>query len=148
MIAALLSQHTIGDIGLWACFVLGQLLFVLKRAASAIRNPANPIKTRKDFIWKNWDVLSIRAAIECLVVFYPWRHIALATILSWFHIDASSGWLSEIISTGGASGPIAAIALGYASDSTLDALSQWSKLPAWLARWMRENIPPAPPASV
>lgn len=147
MFAAFLSQHAMGDIGLYLCFLCGQFLFILKRSASAIRNPANPIKTRRAFIYVNWDVLSIRAAIEGLVVFYPWRHIGLATILSWFHIDASTGWLSVLVSNGEASGAIAAIALGYAADSTLDAISQWSKLPAWVAKWMKENIPPAPIAS-
>jgi hypothetical protein len=144
MFAALLSQHAIGDVGLYLCFLLGQFLFILKRAASAIRNPVNPIKSRRQFIRANLDVLSIRAALEGLIIYYPWRHIALATILGWFHIDATSGWPSEIIGTGIANGLVAAIGLGYASDSALDGLSQWSKLPAWLSRWMKENIPPVP----
>jgi hypothetical protein len=146
MLASFLSQHAVGDIGLYLCFLLGQFLFILKRSASAIRNPANPIKTRRDFVYRNWDVLSVRAAIEGLGIFYPYRHFGIVGILGWFHIVAPQ-WVSFLFGSGEASGAVVTIAVGYAADSALDAFSQWSKLPAWVAKWMKENIPQAPIAS-
>jgi hypothetical protein len=143
-LAAFLSEHTIGDIGFYICFLAGQFLFMLKRAASCVRNPANTIKTRRQFFYVNWDVLSIRAAIESLVIYYPWRHLGIGMILGFFNIDTSAGWLHTLLGTGVGAGPIAAIALGYGADSGLDAISQYKRVPDWLQRWIKENIPPAP----
>lgn len=145
-LAAIPTEHFVGDIGFYLCFVAGQFLFMLKRAASAIRNPTNNIKTRRQFFHINWDILSIRAIVEALVVYYPWRHIGVAAILGLFHIDTSQGWIHILLGTGIGSGAIAAVAIGYASDSGLDGISQYKKLPDWLRRWIAENIPPAPPA--
>jgi len=147
MVGAFLSQHALGDITFYFCFLFGQFLFGLKRSASAIRNPANPIKTRWAFFYVNWDVLSVRAAIEGLTIYYPWRHIPLSTLLGWFQI-ALPAWIQTLVNEGDAGGPIAAVALGYIADSALDGLSMWSKLPAWLSHWIKENIPAAPPATV
>jgi len=142
-----LSTHAIGDIGFYLCFVAGQYLFVLKRSASAIRNPNNTIRTRKQFFYVNWTPLLVRALVEAVLFYYPWRHIPLPTIVAWFHV-ALPGWAQTLIAGGMAGDPIAAGALGYVADSLLDGLSVSTKVPGWLSRWIKENIPPAPPASV
>lgn len=141
---ASLSEHSIADVGFYLCFLAGQVLFMLKRAASAIRNPSNPVKTRRGFFFVNWDVLSIRAAFETLFIYYPWRHLGIAMILSLFNVDVSSGWIHALIGTGIGGGPIAAVAIGYAADSVLDGASQKPGVPAWVKRWLAENIPAAP----
>lgn len=142
-----LSTHAIGDIGFYLCFIFGQFLFVLKRSASAIRNPNNVIKTRRQFFFVNWDVLSVRAAIEALMIYYPWRHIPLSTMLAWVHIPVPD-WAQTLLTSGVMGDPITAVAIGYVADSVLDALSMSTKIPGWLSRWIKENIPAAPPASV
>ena len=126
---------------LYPCFVLGQLFFILKRAGSAVRNASNPIKNRREFLYENWDILLGRAVIAAVCVYMPWRYISLATILGWFNINANTGWLAVLIASGATGGFVAVGAIGYASDSILDGISQSPKLPDWVARWAKENIP-------
>jgi hypothetical protein len=136
-----IPSHFTQDLLLYICFIAGQLLFILRRAGLAIRSLTNPIKTRRQFLYENWDKLLVRALAGAVLIYFPWRHISLITILGWLHIDASIGWLAVLVGSGEASGIVATAALGYASDSLLDWLSISPKIPDWLRRWMRENIP-------
>jgi len=126
-----LAAHFEWDFVLWLCFFLGQSLFILKRSAMAIRSKTNPLKTRRQYVYRNWDILTIRIAIETVLVYYPWRHGDLPAIFAHF------GWsVPFTIPNGG----FAAAGLGYLSDSAIDWLSTWSKAPMWI----RENVPQLP----
>jgi hypothetical protein len=144
-LAAFISEHAVGDIGFYMCFLMGQFLFMLKRASSAIRSTTNPIKTRRQFFYVNWDVLSVRAAVEAIAVYYPWRHLGIGMILGFLNFNTSTGWIHTVLGTGVGSGAIAAIAIGYVADSGFDGVSQSKRVPEWLKRWVKENIPPPPP---
>ena len=130
-IAPWLLSHFEWDLALWFCFFLGQCLFVLKRSAMAVRSKINPIKSRRQYLYQNWDILTIRFAIESATIFYPWRHGDLPGIFQHF------GWTLWFKIPDGA---IAASGLGYLADSGLDWISTFSKAPQWL----KENIPQLP----
>ena len=126
-----LLTHFEWDFFLWLCFFAGQCFFMLKRSGYAIRSKLNPIKSRRQYIYQNWDILLIRIGIEMVAIYYPWRHGDLPAIFAHF------GWTVPFtIPKGG----MAAAGLGYLSDSGLDWLGSWSKAPVWL----RENIPQLP----
>lgn len=116
----------------YLAFVLGQLLFVLKRAASAIRNPNNTIKTRRDYLYANWDMLTIRILLEGVVFIACW-HIGVAKILALF-----TSWQSPI--TFPAIPPFY-FTLGFFVDSAVDWYAVSSIGPAFLREFVKENIP-------
>lgn len=72
-------------LGIWVCFLLGQAVFVLGRASWAIRNPSNPIATRKQFLYLWWDVILFRAVVEAGIFwifwFYPGAFTSLAHLI-------------------------------------------------------------------
>jgi hypothetical protein len=132
----MMSQHLTWDLALWVPFFIGQLFFVLKRAGSAIRSSTNPIKSRRAFIYANWDILSIRLFIELIFPYYPVRHLNFGTIASTFHVSLPS-WIppeSRMPALG-------FLALGYFADSILDWISQNQKVPAWIRQLIGEQIP-------
>jgi hypothetical protein len=91
-------------------FILGQLLYLLKRAAYAVRNPNNPTASRRDFLYRNWDVLLFRGGLD-QILFWVWvswpdgiTHLIALTGLSWnFNIPLNgitavvAGLVSELI---------------------------------------------------
>jgi hypothetical protein len=117
----------------YAAFVGGQMLFLLKRASSAIRNPGTNITTRGKFFSLNGTTILIRAAFE-FPFFYGYRHYGLATLAGWMGWVPPS-WLQV------PSSPMVAFFLGYAADSLLDWLSMSTKIPAFLRSWISENVP-------
>jgi hypothetical protein len=107
-------------------FVAGQSVYILKQAAFAIRNPANPTESRRDFLYRNWDTILIRIAVEqCL--FWSWVSYpeGLNKLMSLIHITADITLPKE---------PVVAFAFGMASDVVLDWLSQ--KIPG-----LRSQLP-------
>jgi hypothetical protein len=116
----------------YVAFVLGQLLFVLKRAGSAIRSKTNPIKSRREYIYSNWDVLLIRLMLEGVVFIACW-HIGFTKILSMF-----TTWQSPISFP-----PLPPFYLffGFFIDSGLDWYGQSNIGPAFLRQFIKENVP-------
>lgn len=123
-----LNQHQLGDLLYYLAFLGGQLLFVLKRSAQAIRSKTNPIKSRHDYLRANWDVLLIRMAIEA-PIFYLYRHYDVNTILAFF-----TQWKAPFAFPQGA---MASFTLGYLADSLLD----WFGTSKFAPDWLKENIP-------
>lgn len=120
--------HLSQDFLYYFAFLGGQLLFILKRAASAIRSKTNPIASRGAFIKANWDVLSIRLLLE-LPVYYIFRHYSANTILGLF-----TTWQIPFQVPQGA---MSSFMLGFIADSLLDWFGASTKAPAWL----KETIP-------
>jgi hypothetical protein len=118
------------DVLFYLAFLGGQLLFILKRAASAIRSKSNPTTSRRAFLYANWDVLVIRVAIE-LPIYWIWRHYPVNTILSVF----TSFKLPQAFDF--PQGAITFFTLGFIADSLLDWFGASAKAPEWL----KENIP-------
>jgi hypothetical protein len=71
----------------WAFFVLGQILCILKRASFAIRGP-NAVKTRWDYVKVYWDIMLIRAAVG-VIIFWLWASYPsiLNTVASKFGLN-------------------------------------------------------------
>jgi hypothetical protein len=127
------TVHLEGDLLNYAAFLAGQWLFLLKRAGSAVRNPATNITRRRDFFWMNWDTVLIRTAME-FPFFYGYRHYGLANLTAWM------GWTPPTWFTV-PDNPLIAFFLGYAADSLLDWISMSQKLPDFLRSWISENVP-------
>jgi hypothetical protein len=135
-LAAFLSSHAAVDIAYYLLFFLGQMLFLLKRAGSAIRNSNTAIHTRRDYFYNNWDVILIRAVIELVVIYWPLRHFTIEQVLAVFNIN----WDSPLLNTA-LNSSVGFFVCGYAADSLLDWLSVSPKLPQFLRDWIHENVP-------
>ena len=134
-----ISTHLQGDLAYYLMFFLGQCLYILKRAAMAIRSKTNPIKSRRDFVTTNWDILTIRIILE-FPIYFIWRHYTMAQIMTWFHLTMTFPFLNG--SSQG--GPFAYFILGFASDTIADWISTSDSIPGWLKGWIKEQIPEVP----
>ncbi len=105
-----ISDHLKWDAVFWLPFFFGQSLFILKRMALAVRSPLNPLKSRKEYLKLNWDVLLIRSALEFAVVYFPYRHVPMDTFTATLHIPFHIPQDSAVVS----------FLLGFLSDSTMD----------------------------
>jgi len=133
------GTHLEGDIALYLLFFAGQLLYILKRSAAAIRNPDTPIKNRRQYVYHNWDILLIRTAFE-FPVFYLWRHESVSFLLNLLN-------LGNVFGTSGMgfySSPITALVVGYAASDVLNWITNWTRLPQFLRDWLAEEIPAMP----
>ena len=136
-----ISDSLRDDFLYWVPFFFGQCLFILKRTALAIRSPLNAVRSRRQYLFLNWDILAIRTALEFALVYIPYRHIPIDTLtagFSWhmpFHIPQDSAVLSFL--------------LGYMSDSTTDWIAMQDtifKIP--IPSWIKETIPHLPQVQV
>lgn len=127
-----LTPYQQGDILYYVAFLVGQLLFLLNRASSAIRSKSNPIKSRSAYISANWDILLTRIALEAGVFIYA-RHIGVSGLIAIF-----TTWKMpvQIPQSGFSFG-----CMGYAVDSLVDWYAVSNKCPVWLQKWIKENIP-------
>lgn len=131
-----LTPHMKLDVFLWIFFVLGQLLYVLKRAGMSMRS--GRIKKRRDYVFSNWDVLVIRMACE-LPIYWFIRHIsigAMASIIGW---NLPSWVPADVLNS-----PVAIFFVGLGADVLLDWISVSSKLPDALKKFIKETVPPVP----
>jgi|HubBroStandDraft_6_1064221.scaffolds.fasta_scaffold1500834_1 hypothetical protein len=106
-----MHPHWIADLILYIPFLLGQWLFILKRMGMAVRSKTNPIRTRREYLYRNWDLLTVRMALE-LGIFYMWRYNDLTGFIN----NHSSIHIDYVIPQG----KIVALLLGYCADSGLD----------------------------
>ncbi len=138
-----MSLHHWGDLIYWAFFFLGECLWVLVCAAAAIRSKSNPLKTRREYLARNWDIYLIRFAVE--IAFYAiWRHVALNTVAAFVHFPYQ---IPPEMGGAGAGGPLAAFFLGFGADSLIGLASHWNRLPEQLRSWIQERIPDVPPTA-
>lgn len=110
-------------------FLLGQALYILKRAAMAIRSPLNPATSRRSFLARNWDVILIR--------------VGAAQTGFWLWISYPDG-LSRIAQVAGVhldltipAKPVVALVSGVCSDAILDWIAE--KIPA-----LKRELPAVP----
>lgn len=134
-----MSWQHLADCGYWLLFFLGQSLFVLKRAGSAIRNPTNPIKSRCEFVAANWDILLIRMVLETVTIFWLWRHVSIAQAFAWFSVPYPA-WFPA----GFSSSWVAPIAVGFCSDGLFDWIGQSPKVPNFIRQFIQEQVPGLP----
>jgi hypothetical protein len=120
-IPADLVPHAVGDLIYYLAFLAGQGLFILKRAAMAIRSKSNPTLTRRGYLYANWDVLGIRTALES-VVFWIWRHHLLSQLVALFGYSIPDKISIPVH-------PMVAFILGYIVDSLVDWASTSPKVP-------------------
>lgn len=116
-----LFPHILLDVAYYLAFLGGQLLFILKRAAMAIRSKTNPTLTRRAYLYANWDVLGIRTCLES-VVFWIWRHHLIGQVVAFFGYA-----IPERISV--PVNPVVGFILGYIVDSLVDWASTSPKVP-------------------
>ncbi len=121
-----MQLHTTAMI--WALYLLGQLLHVLKRAGMAVRSNSNSIRSRMEFIAFSWDALLVRIVL-CAGLF-----AALLTNphgLTKLLAQIGAGITADI-----SIDPGTALIFGYFADSVLDWLVSkipmlQKELPAW-----------------
>jgi hypothetical protein len=131
--------------GYWPFFFIGQMIFVTKRASSALRSTRNPISSRWMFVKMNSGILLVRMTVGELWILVAWRHLNISQISGLFGMPVPS-WVPSWVSTGPAAGGVFfAFLLGYFADSILDWISQYKRLPASIKKVIAENIPLLPP---
>lgn len=133
-----LSPHVTQDIVNYVFFLFGQLMFILKRAGSAIRNPEKAISNRREYLYHNWDTILIRGAFEVFLIFLPLAHFSIDQIAGFFGISVPA------VLSGALSGVVGFFFAGFGADSLLDWLAVSGKLPGFLESWLKENVPQLP----
>jgi hypothetical protein len=112
-------MHLNTTVMIWALYLLGQLLHVLKRAGMVVRSKSNSIRSRIEFIVFSWDALLVRVVL-CAGLF--------AALLTNPHgLSKLLAMLGAGISADVSVDPGTALIFGYFADSVLDWLV--SKIP-------------------
>lgn len=137
-----LTAHQVNDLLLYLPFLIGQLLYIMKRAGFSMRAGRAP--SRRAYVYQNWDILTFRTALE-IGIYYVVRHYSLVQIIGFFHLNLSGiSWLSFLDSP--VESPIALFFVGVGSDSSVDWAVDWAsrdqntKVPQWVKNWLKENI--------
>jgi hypothetical protein len=133
-----LSPHHTQDIVNYLFFLIGQWMFILKRASSAIRNPEKAISNRREYVYHNWDIILIRGAFEVILIFLPSAHVSPDAIAGWFGMTIPAALSGVVSGVGGFVG------LGFSADAILDWVAVSGKLPVFLQNWLKENVPSLP----
>ncbi|MCL5287870.1 MAG: hypothetical protein M1453_07755 [Acidobacteria bacterium] len=113
---------------IWALYLLGQILHVLKRAGMAVRSKSNSIRSRWEFVVFFWDALLVRVLL-CAGLFAAL--LADPSGLTKLLASLGSGVTADITVN-----PGTALIFGYFADSVLDWLVSkipmlQKELPAW-----------------
>lgn len=136
---SLLTEHQRWDAIYYTAFFGGQMLFLLKRIGLAIRSPMNLLKTRRQYVRLNWDILLNRTILEFAIVYYPFRHIDINTLFGMF------GWNMPFHVPNSA---ISFFLLGYLSDSLMDWFAMQDKLMGIkIPDIVKETVPHLPEAA-
>lgn len=117
----------------WLPFFSGQCLFILKRMGLAVRSPLNAMKSRRQYLKQNWDILLIRTVIEFIAVYFPYQHSNLfeTYLPKWWAVIPAS-W-------------VVPMALGYLADSMLDWILGKDKIfGVPIPDFIKETIPQLP----
>jgi hypothetical protein len=125
-----MTQHEVYDLLFYLLFLGGQLIFILKLADSAARGH-NGITSRMQYLSMNWVPLLIRMMFESLF-FFAYRHYTVLTGEPWF-----PSWLPH---WNPPQYGVLFAPFGYLSDSVLDWVSMYPKVPAWI----KAQIPAVP----
>src|SRR5438445_13746747 len=69
------------DIVYWIAFLLGQGLFLLKRADLGRKSPLNGLPSISAFFVLNWITILYRSVVEVGLVLYPYRHVDINVLV-------------------------------------------------------------------
>jgi len=128
--------HVELDLIYWFFFALGQGLFLLKRADLARRSPLNGMPTIGAFFVMNWVTLLYRSVFEVGLVFYPYRHVDVNSLID------KLGWNLPIQIP---QSLWVAFFLGILSDYLMDWIVLQEKIgPFKVPSFLKENIPQLP----
>lgn len=121
---------------LYALYTLGILAHILLRAGYAIRNPVNPIASRRGFLRANFDTILVRTFLST-VAFSVWVNhpTIVSTLFGYFKVPLNF----DIPLTDST-----AAMFGYLADSLLDSAQSFvASKPslAWLNTVIRGQIP-------
>lgn len=112
-------MHLHSTVMIWALYLIGQFLHVLKRAGMAVRSKSNSIRSRMEFVVFSWDALLVRVVL-CAGLF--------AALLTNPHgLTRLMAMLGAGIAADISVDPGTALIFGYFADSMLDWLV--SKIP-------------------
>ena len=125
-----MSLHHKLDLLYYLAFLAGQMVFILKLADLAARGH-NAILTKRQYLQRNWVPLLTRVMLES-AIFFLYRHYDPGTIIRMF-----TSWNPPFSFPQGA---MPSLFLGYLSDSLLDWLSTFPKIPTWI----KATIPAVP----
>jgi hypothetical protein len=146
MMMSMTPEHK-QDLMLLLPFLLGQLVYIMKRASFSMRAGRAP--TRWQYVYRNWDILVFRSVLEFLLIYMPIRHFSPDQLLNVFHIDVSHIESLDFLYNP-VSSPVSIFGAGIASDGLFDWLVDWAsrstKIPAPIKAWLTENVPPMPMA--
>lgn len=134
--ASLVTGHFQKDVVYQLPFILGQMLYMLRRSGIAIRSKINPMSSRKEYFKQNWDMLLYRGALGLGLVYWPFRHYDVG---AWIQ-QVSHGILPLDLPQV----PMVFFLLGIVSDSILDWISTWKRIPVLnlpMPSWLKETIP-------
>ena len=123
-------------IGYVALFMLGQALFLLKRMALAVRSPMNALKSRRQYLSQNWDILLYRGAIEYVFLFFYLHQALLAELLGLIHVKPP--FVIPVFGFG-------CFALGLLCDFCMDWIAMQDRvLGIPVPSWIKEFVPRLP----
>jgi hypothetical protein len=138
-----MDSHHVQDLLLYIPFLVGQLVYIMKRAGFSMRAGRAP--TRRAYIYQNWDILAFRSVLEFILVYTPFRHYSPNQLLTVFHVDLSGvSWLSFLQTP--VESPVSFLFLGIGADGMFDWFVDWAsrspKVPQPVRNWLTENVPP------
>ena len=118
-------MHEQSTVVMWIFFGLGQIAYMLKGAAAAVRNTNSPILTRRQFFSREWDLLLFRGIVSS-ALFWGWTITPADLLSSWisklgFQVDFQIPYH-----------PLVALLFGLSSDVLMDYLQKklpWLKIP-------------------
>ena len=117
-------------------FVAGQWLFLLKRMALAVRSPMNALRTRRQYLSQNWDILTVRAGIELIFLWIYLHQPAVSQFLGNFHIALP--FMVPVFGFG-------CFTLGLLCDFLMDWIAMQEKvLGIPVPSWLKEFVPRLP----
>jgi hypothetical protein len=140
-----MNVHQSQDLLLYVPFLLGQFIYIMKRAGFSMRAGRAP--SRWQYIYRNWDILAFRSVLEFIFIYMPIRHFSPDQILGLFHIDISGISVFSFLQNP-VSSPVSLLAAGIGSDGMFDWLVDWAsrstKVPTGLKNWLTENVAKTP----
>jgi hypothetical protein len=123
-------------IGYVLAFNAGQWLFLLKRMALAVRSPMNALRSRRQYLAQNWDILIYRGVIEFGFLWAYLHQEQLGQLLALVHV-----FLSFRIPVFG----FGCFALGLLCDFTMDWIAMQDRvLGIPVPSWIKEFVPRLP----
>jgi hypothetical protein len=130
-----MNHHLMWDLIAYGCYLLGQFLFLLKRAHSALANKSTAVTSIGSYFKYSWAPIVIRVLLEA-PLFYVLRHYpaALTYLVGMWGLTIPA-------SVSLPNNPITSFLAGYAVDSLVDWASVSPKVPAVIRGWLKENVP-------